>query len=445
MYRDAIATKAAQFGIDPAELDRFKQPVLVRELGGGVDAQRAITDFNKAAAAELSPRNVRFPMAAGSRPRLSRTSPAGWETSAKRARCASALRGDDGAEVLNRLVNDGVLTRAGNRRLHRRSGRTDAERPRVASEKLWLAVCLKIQRSSERRPRRCVAKLERIAPQLLRVEGRPDWSLTDTTRQAIALAEDARVHKIPVEDAAAQSVIGADRGYSPEAIDVAKTIEQGPVKAAGAFRRYANDADLSREGSQSAFFTPPTRTEAFQDAFSVPNVIARVKTSERGSAPMLMDLAQLGAHYLRRGVRVFSDWSSKMVEAVGDWVRPVLLRTFAAARKLLAIGDERGSFSNKPLDENSGSLFGTEDERRMAEESAADRDKLQGERLTAQFNAPISREEQLRKLRAGQAPPQTNLFEATPDKPQFSLSGMNAARSSPICYRSALESLSRKM
>ena len=35
-------------------------------------------------------------------------------------------------------------------------------------------------------------KLERIAPQILRVEGRPEWSLTDPLREAVGLADEAR-------------------------------------------------------------------------------------------------------------------------------------------------------------------------------------------------------------------------------------------------------------
>ena len=54
-YRTALRDRAAGLGIEPAEVDRFKNPVLVREVNGPVDAQRAITDFNKAGAAALSP------------------------------------------------------------------------------------------------------------------------------------------------------------------------------------------------------------------------------------------------------------------------------------------------------------------------------------------------------------------------------------------------------
>lgn len=57
-YRGQLVQKAAQFGIDPQELARFKNPILTRELEQPVTnstAQKAITDFNKSASAKLSP------------------------------------------------------------------------------------------------------------------------------------------------------------------------------------------------------------------------------------------------------------------------------------------------------------------------------------------------------------------------------------------------------
>jgi len=266
MYRDAIKSKAQQFGIDPAEVDRFEKPVLVRELPGGVDAQKAITDFNKAAAAELSPeeravsdgRRLSSETVQDIAGRLGDLGEAGT--------MAEALRGEDGAAVLNRLVSDGVLTeQEKGGYLDDRGNLTPEAKSRIG--KALVGRLFDTPAEFRETTPAVRAKLERIAPQLLRVESRPEWSLTDKTRQAIALSEDARVHGMPVEDAARQSVIGGERSYSPDAIAMAKTIEQGPNKAAGAFRRYANDEALSREGSQGAFFTPPTRAEAFSDAF----------------------------------------------------------------------------------------------------------------------------------------------------------------------------------
>lgn len=269
MYRQSIEAKAAQFALDPADLARFDKPILVREVDGGVDAQRAITDFNKAAAAELTPEERAVSDGRRLSPETIAKIGANLGDLGEEGTLATALRGDNGTEILNSLVKDGVLTD------QEKGGYLDDKGNLTPDAKARIGRALvgrMFETPAEFRETTpsMRGKLERIAPQLLRVEGRPDWSLTDTTRQAIALVEDARVHKMPIEDAARQSVVGAERSYSPDAIAMAKTLEQGPMKAAGAFRRYANDEALSREGSQSAFFAPPTRLEAFRDAFSAP-------------------------------------------------------------------------------------------------------------------------------------------------------------------------------
>jgi len=64
------------------------------------------------------------------------------------------------------------------------------------------------------------------------------------------------------------------------------------------------------------------------------------------------------------------------------------------------------------------SLFGSEEEQRLEREAERDREKLQGERLTAQFRAPVTREEQLAKLKRAKPAQQTNLFEETPEEAQ---------------------------
>ena len=331
MYRNAIADKAAQFGLDPVELDRFEQPVLVRELGGGVDAQRAITDFNKAAAAELSPEE----RAVSDGRRLSdqtvqeiagRIGDVGEDGT-----LADALRGDNGADVVNALVRDGVLTpqEAGGY-VDDRGNLTPEAKSRVA--KALVGRLFETPAEFRETTPSMRAKLERVAPQLLRVEGQPDWNLTDATRQAIALSEDARIHKMPIEDAARQTVVGPERSYSPEAIALAKTLEQGPVNAAAAFRRYANDAALSREGSQGAFFTPPTRMEAFTDAFR-----PMVRSSERGG--INPDLLSLGAgKFVQEDVipaakRVAGD----LVEAKDDIMRVVAPQTRGSAAEFTGL------------------------------------------------------------------------------------------------------------
>lgn len=56
-YRQLLSKKAPQFGIDPAEVARMNQPVLVREIANDDvhNVANAITDFNKTGTASLRP------------------------------------------------------------------------------------------------------------------------------------------------------------------------------------------------------------------------------------------------------------------------------------------------------------------------------------------------------------------------------------------------------
>ena len=329
-YRNAVQTKAAQFGIDPRELERFKQPVLVREIAGGVDAQKAITDFNKSAAAELTPEE----RAVSDGRRLSdqtvREVAARLSNSGDEGTLADALRGEDGASLINSLVRDGVLTeQEKGAYLDDRGFLTPEAKSRIG--KALVGRLFESPAEFRETTPSMRAKLERIAPQILRVEGRPEWDLTDRVREAIALSEDARVHRMPIEEAARQSAIG-DRRYSREAVELARTLDQGPAKAATAFRRYANDEALSREGTQGAFFTPPTRTEAFTDAFG------RLATAgERGG--ISPDLLTLGAgKFVQEDVipaakRVASD----LVEARDDILKVVAPQGRGTAAELTGL------------------------------------------------------------------------------------------------------------
>lgn len=265
-YQEQLGAKAQQFGIDPAELTRFKRPVLVREITGSVDAQKAITDFNKAAAAELTPEERAVSDGRRLSPETIRAIGARLDDLGDEGTLAGALRGDDGAEVLNGLVKDGVLTtQEKGGYLDDRGNLTPEAKARIGKAlvgRLYDSPAEFRETTPEMR-----GKLERIAPQILRVEGRPGWAITDTLRDAVALADEARAHKLSVDEQVKQSGIWSNRRYAPESVQVARALEQSPVKAAAPFRRYANDEALSRPGAQTGIFTPPTQPEAFADAF----------------------------------------------------------------------------------------------------------------------------------------------------------------------------------
>ncbi len=73
---------------------------------------------------------------------------------------------------------------------------------------------------------------------------------------------------------------------------------------------------------------------------------------------------------------------------------------------------ERGSFSNKRTptrDDASTSMFGEKDQAAQAQEQA-DKERLEGERLTAQFRAPVTREEQVKRLKPDKTERQSDMF-----------------------------------
>jgi hypothetical protein len=71
--------------------------------------------------------------------------------------------------------------------------------------------------------------------------------------------------------------------------------------------------------------------------------------------------------------------------------------------------------------EREPSLFGNEENDEVARTAARDRDQLAGERLSAQFNSPLTREEQRKKLKRSNENPQTDLFGENEGPPQGAL------------------------
>jgi hypothetical protein len=89
---------------------------------------------------------------------------------------------------------------------------------------------------------------------------------------------------------------------------------------------------------------------------------------------------------------------------------------------------ERGLFDAADDDDTDAKrqnpLFDASENQEVAESAARDRDQLEGDRLSAQLNAPLTREEQLKKLKRSKDNPQSSFFEERKeDSPQGSLFG----------------------
>ncbi len=288
-YRDELTNRAQQFGIDPQEIGRFREPVLVREMAhptSGPEAQIAITDLNKTATAQTTP--AEQAVKDGKRLTPSTVSEIGAriQDTGENSTLAQAIGGERGSEVLQLLVKDGAVTpQEANGYVDERGHLTPEAKDRIA--KALVGRLYETPQQFASTPPEMRAKLERIAPQVLRTEGRAEWSLAPAVREAAAALEDARAHRISnLDDLSKQRTLdGAPaRTYSPEAIAIAKKLQESPTRAAAAFRQYANDEALSRPGMQSALFEPPSQHEAFAAAFGAQRAI---QTSREVSAPRL--------------------------------------------------------------------------------------------------------------------------------------------------------------
>lgn len=271
-YQAALRDRAAVYGLKPEDLDRFKQPVMVRELSeqpNEAAAQRAITDFNKKSAGALA--TAERAVADGrlmSRQTIGLIS-AKLENVGEDSTLAQAMQGENGAQIVDSLIKDGVVSQQERGALiDERDLLTGEAKDRIA--KMLVGRMFESPAQYQATPPELRNKLERVAPQVLRLEGRHGWNITPAVQEALGLLADVRSHGgKSLDDFLKQPDLqGEERDFSPEAVGIARTLGRGPVKVARAFRQFANDEALSRQGAARTFFEAPSREEAFHAAFS---------------------------------------------------------------------------------------------------------------------------------------------------------------------------------
>jgi hypothetical protein len=267
-YRNSLTAKAPQYGLDPQQIARMKQPVLVRELAAPLDrtgAQQAVTDMNKVGTAALTPAEQAI---ADSR-RMSGSAldfiGSKIEQQGPDGTLAQALEGNNGQQVVQRLIDEGLINTAEkNKYLNERGLMTDEGKSRIS--KLLVGRLFRDPSQLDQTAPELRNKLERITPAVARVTG-SDWDITPHIQEAIDLLDEARQRGIKnLEDLRAQQgMFGDTSGYSPEAYSIARTLQQSPTAAAKAFRQYANDANYSQGGTLLG--NAPTMPQSFADAF----------------------------------------------------------------------------------------------------------------------------------------------------------------------------------
>jgi hypothetical protein len=269
-YRQLLQDRAAQYGVDPAQVAGMKQPVLVRVLDGPEVAdragrQKAITDFNKVGTAELRPseraiadsRRVSVGTLDDIAGRL--------ERSGGEATLSDILDGKSGTEVLQRLIDDGVISPQ--ERPAYADGNILTKDGRARISQLMLGRFFENPRQLDSLPDLARRKLERIAAPLARLE-RTQFDLTDNVRGAITLMEQARQSGAAgLDDFVRQGGLFGDQTFTPEQIQLAKRIENTSTqKLVESMRSYASDAEYA-SGSAGLFGDVPTPADSFERAF----------------------------------------------------------------------------------------------------------------------------------------------------------------------------------
>jgi len=272
-YRDLLTQKAAQFGQDPAQVAGMKQPVLVREISTGdlPDKQQAVTDFNVGGTAALRPAEKAI---ADSR-RVSTDTldhiAGRLEAHGQDATLSQVLDGRGGADVLQKLISDGVISPQESAAYMDKGVLTAEGKTRIS--KLMLGRFFRDPAQLDLTPPSLVNKLERIAAPLAKIEGHAEWSLTDPMQRAMDLLDEARAHgQSNLDDLAGQGGLFGEQKHGPDAIALAKMLQKAtPNALTKAVRQYAQDASEASRGG-GLFGEPPTQAQAFNDAFGVPTL-----------------------------------------------------------------------------------------------------------------------------------------------------------------------------
>lgn len=373
-YRDMLMQKAQQFGIDPKQIAGMRNPVLVRELSDAdLDAQRAITDFNKKGTAELTAAER-----ATAEARALTEGTVDWlgglvENAGPTATLNDVLLGRTGVEVVNRLVDEGVFTMQEKPNLidTRTSALTSAAKERIS--KMLLGRLFRDSDQMMRTPPETRNKLERLVAPLMRVQSNPEWNLLPAFREAMDLLEYARSHGIQnLSDATnQQDMFGSAPEFSEVSLALAEAIrDKTPTALAAAVKKYASD-------SVPTMFGQVSPEDAFSDAFgksllekiSAAGEAATARLREKGittglslgahnfaDPEVVRDFAVSIAGDVARGAITFRQWSRNMVEVYGKSVRPALKKIWEQAETTVAPQGYKAWKPGMPLEDVTRSM-----------------------------------------------------------------------------------------
>lgn len=361
-YRQALKKRAGMFGLDAAEIDGFKEPVLVRIIDSKPEnLQKLITDLNIQPGKALSSteaasaRAKQMPAATMQylSDRLAAEGPDGT--------LAQALEGGKGVNVLNRLIEDDVIPRGErNRYLTDQGALTPTAKQEI--ETMLLGRLFRDADQMKATAPEMRNKLTRVAPHLAKMAG-TEWDISNLIPNAIEAANAAKSQKLDVSALNQRGFLfGEGVKYSAEELAIAELLkDSGPRQIENVFRKYAAEFDSAQQGA-GLFGDPPTQQEAFNDVFKpegaqgvskplfVQEAEQRLEEGREGklgaggpSAQELVDMAVVSGWKLYREGMRFTEWARSVISEIGQRVRPYLRAAWDQIQKTgFSVGPLKG-------------------------------------------------------------------------------------------------------
>lgn len=273
-YKALLGERASSFGIKPEELENFKRPVLVRVIDdlGADTAQMAVSRLNEDPQKALSQteeavargRNLPPEVAEFIGDKMNRT-----------GLSLAELLTDSGLEIFDLFVSKGVIPELERPKWIDAKTRTFTDSAKLQIRNMLIGGLFRSSAQMDSASPGLIKRLERIAPQVLRLSG-SDWDVRDFFPGAIdAIAEQGR-KKGSFSDLARAMVINPATGemappYSLAEVAIAKAISDGnPTQAAKRFQEYADLAAVDISGQPSFFMQGMGRLDAFETSFPSP-------------------------------------------------------------------------------------------------------------------------------------------------------------------------------
>ena len=273
--KGALHDRAADFGIDPAQVAGMERPVLVRRI---VDPEVDVTNVEqlrelnassdqpigktKDPLSEAQGKAVQFREARGALDHFAATADPD-------ATIRSYLGTGSGRDFLGELVDDGVISKGERARFADATTGVATEEGRQFIERMFYVAAIGDPDVISRAPPSVLRKLDTSLPAIIRADRiGGGWEIGPLVRESLDLLAGARAGDMTLDDRVAQ------RDFTRPApdehvVEMARFLESGKADVRDAFRTYANQAEAFTRGTASddLFGFEPAGPEESQSIF----------------------------------------------------------------------------------------------------------------------------------------------------------------------------------